>query len=262
MPNRVLKDSITCSKQIDSLTWFQEVMFYRLIVKADDFGRYHADPQIVKSELFPRKEDLTKKAVAEGLDALEACGLIKRYAWEEADYLQIVKWEDHQQRRATKSKFPDVNGNHVIANSGNRNQMKSIDINCNQLQSNDNNRNQMSPNTNTNTNTKTKTNNAREESADAFASDEELFAIQKDHDQILDSAKRIGLPLTEKNCDDLIGLYEVYGLEAVLHGIKEAGEYNKISIAYIRKVAANYGNEKPKSGDDWEDNVMKSVVWG
>ena len=262
MPNRVLKDSITCSKQIDSLTWFQEVMFYRLIVKADDFGRYHADPQIVKSELFPRKEDLTKKAVAEGLDALEDSGLIKRYVWEDVDYLQIVKWEDHQQRRATKSKFPDSNGNHVISGSGKCSQLKSIDINCNQLQSDDNNRNQMSPNTNTNTNTKTNSACAREESSAAFASDEDMISIQQDHDAILDAAKKIGLPQTEKNCDDLIALYDSFGLDAVLHGISEAGEYNKVSLAYIRKVAGNYGNEKPKEQGNWEDEVMKSVVWG
>ena len=40
MPNRILKESICRSEEIDSLSWFEEVLFYRLIVICDDFGRY------------------------------------------------------------------------------------------------------------------------------------------------------------------------------------------------------------------------------
>ena len=40
MPNRIIKESICRSEEIDSLSWFEEVLFYRLIVTCDDFGRY------------------------------------------------------------------------------------------------------------------------------------------------------------------------------------------------------------------------------
>ena len=120
MPNRVIKDSVRQSAQIDSLTWFQEVVFYRLIVTVDDFGRYYANPQIIKSELFPTKEDLAKKDVSAALDKLEEVGLINRYEYDGTQYLQFTKWGKHQQQRAKSSKFPDVNGNHMISN----------DINC------------------------------------------------------------------------------------------------------------------------------------
>ena len=38
MPNRILKENICVSDDIDRLTWFQEVLFYRLLVNCDDFG--------------------------------------------------------------------------------------------------------------------------------------------------------------------------------------------------------------------------------
>ena len=40
MPNRIIKESICRSDQINGLTAFEEVLFYRLMVSVDDFGRY------------------------------------------------------------------------------------------------------------------------------------------------------------------------------------------------------------------------------
>ena len=51
MPNRILKESICLNRKIDRLTDFQENLFYRLIVKVDDYGIYLADPAILASTL-------------------------------------------------------------------------------------------------------------------------------------------------------------------------------------------------------------------
>ena len=59
MPNRIIKESICTSDSIDSLSWFEEVLFYRLIVNCDDYGRFDGRPSIIKSRLFPLKENLT-----------------------------------------------------------------------------------------------------------------------------------------------------------------------------------------------------------
>jgi len=244
MPNRVIKDSITCSKEIDSLTWFEEVLFYRLIVKVDDFGRFYADPQIIKSELFPRKEDLTKKAVEDALKKIEKVGLIRTYNWDGSSYLEIVKWSQHQQRRAKASKFPDNNGNRMIADDSKCNQMKSNDGKRNQKKSSDSNGLQMSPKTNTNTNTKTKTIHANAPLAD----EAEMLFIQTEHNELFDEAMSIGLPMTDRNMNEIVRLYSEHGKEPVLHGIREASRLNKISIAYIESVAKNYG--KPKEEDE------------
>ena len=60
MGNRILKESICTSNEIDALTWFEEVLFYRLIVSADDYGVYYADPILLAHTLFPRKENITR----------------------------------------------------------------------------------------------------------------------------------------------------------------------------------------------------------
>ena len=36
MPNRILKESVCTSDSVNKLSWFEEVLFYRLIVNCDD----------------------------------------------------------------------------------------------------------------------------------------------------------------------------------------------------------------------------------
>ena len=62
MPNRILKESICKSEEIDLLSWFEEVLFYRLIVSCDDFGRYDGRVKIIKGTCFPLK-DVTEKDI-------------------------------------------------------------------------------------------------------------------------------------------------------------------------------------------------------
>ncbi len=40
MPSRILKESICTSENLATISAEAEVLFYRLIVKADDFGLY------------------------------------------------------------------------------------------------------------------------------------------------------------------------------------------------------------------------------
>ena len=98
----------------------------------------------------------------------------------------------------------------------------------------------MPPNTNSNTNTRT---NAKR----PFADDDDLIAIQEEHDRIFDKARAIGLPCSQDNLDDLVKLYEETGLE-------EARRLNKISMAYISKVAVNH-TEKPTATGMTEDEA-------
>lgn len=105
MPNRILKESICKSDEIDLLTWFEEVLFYRLIVNCDDFGRYDARLKIIKNICFPLK-DVTEKDVEKALKKLSEVGLIQVYEYQGKPYLQLVTWEQHQSVRAKKSKYP------------------------------------------------------------------------------------------------------------------------------------------------------------
>lgn len=106
MPNRILKESICSSEEIDSLSWFEEVLFYRLIVKCDDYGRYDGRLKFVKNSCFPLK-DITEKDVEKALWKLSAVGLVRAYESQGRPYLQLVTWEQHQNIRAKKSKYPE-----------------------------------------------------------------------------------------------------------------------------------------------------------
>lgn len=107
MPNRILKESVCASDTIDGLSWFEEVLFYRLIVNCDDYGRFDGRPQYIKNRLFPLKENLTNKAVSTALDSLANAGLVVLYEFEGKPFLYLPTWNAHQSIRAKKSKYPD-----------------------------------------------------------------------------------------------------------------------------------------------------------
>lgn len=122
MPNRIIKESICRSDSIDSLSWFEEVLFYRLIVVCDDYGRFDGRPAVVKGSCFPLKDDITKKQIAEALERLSTVGLVRGYEVRGKSFLQLTAWEKHQQIRAKNSKYP--------APDETCNQMISDDIGC------------------------------------------------------------------------------------------------------------------------------------
>ena len=106
MPNRILKQSICSSDNIDRLSWFEEVLFYRLIVNCDDYGRFDGRPAMIKNSLFPLKENLTVSTVMKAIKKLETAGLISTYYVEGRPYLSLPTWNHHQTIRAQKSKYP------------------------------------------------------------------------------------------------------------------------------------------------------------
>ena len=106
MSNRILKESIRTSNEIDALSWFEETLFYRLIVTVDDYGIYPADPVLLMHMLFPMKETITRGMMEEALGHLEDLGLILRYRVENRLYLQICSWEKHQRIRNSRRIFP------------------------------------------------------------------------------------------------------------------------------------------------------------
>lgn len=109
MPNRIIKESICTSDSVDALTWFEEVLFYRLIVNCDDYGRFDGRPSIIKNRLFPLKENLTVKAVSAAINKLASVGLVILYEFEGKPYLYLPTWNCHQNVRAKRSKYPAPN---------------------------------------------------------------------------------------------------------------------------------------------------------
>lgn len=124
MPNRIIKESICTSDTIDQLTAEEERFFYRLLVQADDFGRFDGRAPVVLAGTFPlRAHEITIDQVEAWLQRLAEVDLIRFYHVNGRRYLYFTTWDRHQQKRAKHSKYPDP-----PADVGD---MKSSDITCN-----------------------------------------------------------------------------------------------------------------------------------
>ena len=69
MPNRIIKESITTSEKLASLSDFEFRLWIGLITQADDAGRGDARPAVIKGRVFPFRERLTVKDVGSSLRA-------------------------------------------------------------------------------------------------------------------------------------------------------------------------------------------------
>lgn len=105
MPNRILKETICTSPEIQELTPEEEMFFCRLIVKCDDYGRFDARPKIIRGMVLPLR-DASEADILRWLDKLEKVGLIKRYIADGLPYLQLVTWHKHQKVRTPREKYP------------------------------------------------------------------------------------------------------------------------------------------------------------
>ena len=112
------------SYNIDNLTPEAEVMFYRLMTYADDFGLFKADPRLVNRALFPLK-NYKDESIVKWFNQMAENDLVEFYVIENKYFGRFKKWSDHQNCRNKKSKYPEPKGE----------LLKSIEINCYQLKS-------------------------------------------------------------------------------------------------------------------------------
>ncbi len=105
MSTRLLKEKICTSESINQLSWIEEAFFYRLIVNCDDYGRMDGRIPILKARLFPLKS-VTEQQVESVVNKLVTVGIACRYIVEDKPYLQLATWEQYQNVRAKKSKYP------------------------------------------------------------------------------------------------------------------------------------------------------------
>lgn len=237
MPNRILKDSICTSSEVEQLSPEAEVFFYRLIISCDDFGRMDARPQILRAKLFPLKIDrIHDDEVSGWLKEAATAGLVNVYEVEGKPYLELTTWADHQQVRAKRSKYP--------APDNNNQQVKTSDINCNQVITN-------VPVIQSNpiqSESKAVTRApAREEAAAAS------FQENKNgHGPIFELYESEIGALTPTIADGIKLWLSEHPADYVRDAIKEAVKYNTRKPAYINTVletwkANDYKKNKPKS---------------
>lgn len=140
MPNRIIKEDIRTSKDVNALTDFQFRVWTYLITYVDDYGRGSADAELLKGLVFPRRKNITEKQIEDALSTLATIGMINLYEVDGELYFCFPTWEKHQTIRAKKSKFP--------APESSCKQMQADASRCsrNPIQSNT----KSNPNTNTN----------------------------------------------------------------------------------------------------------------
>lgn len=109
MGNRIIKESICTSEDLNKLSQSAEILFYRLITKVDDYGCFYGNEVIIKSYCFPLKSDseIPPISVKAWLQEIADAGIIYLYTADDGKrYLQFVKWNLHQEIRTQKHKFP------------------------------------------------------------------------------------------------------------------------------------------------------------
>lgn len=107
MPNRIIHEKATISDTLDALSDGAERMFWRLTTKADDHGRFDADPRVLLAACFPRRVDTLRPAVIEKWrDEMARAELIRLYVLGTRIYGEFVTWKDHQRGRESKPKYP------------------------------------------------------------------------------------------------------------------------------------------------------------
>lgn len=110
MPTRILRDGILTSEGVCSLTWAAEVFYRRLMSVADDHGRFHALPKLLRAACYPLQIDKVSDAdIGKWITECVTAALVSVYpAADGKRYIQILKFG--QQVRA-KSKFPEPSDN-------------------------------------------------------------------------------------------------------------------------------------------------------
>jgi hypothetical protein len=226
MPNRIIKESICTSENVDQLSPFHETFFYRLIVNCDDYGRMDARVKILSSRLFPLK-DIKSEEVQAALIALHKAGLIILYEVDGKQYLQMKTWDKHQQVRAKRSKYPSPDSSSQPSATICK-QMISNDSKCprNPIQSESNPNPYPYPN--------------------PMLDDATAAEIQHDHDRILTAAEDAGFKMSNTVRARLIALYADHGLEKMLSGFNECATHGAPTIAYLEAVLKGTGKKRPQ----------------
>ena len=102
----MLKESILSSEKFNSLTWFEQSTYIRLILLADDYGRLDGRDVILKSYCYPLDDKVTRSAISKAISHMVNVGLLQKYEVNNKPYLCFPNFGKHQRIRSKTSKYP------------------------------------------------------------------------------------------------------------------------------------------------------------
>ena len=262
MPNRIIKESICVSEDIDRLTWFEEVLFYRLLVNCDDYGRFDGRITIIKNRLFPLKDTITRKNIENAINKLARVGLVCLYEIYGKPFLFLPTWNEHQSVRAKTSKYPEppeIICKQMISNDFNCKQVQSNDFKRKQMQSNDFKCKQMSPYSYSNSYSYSY---SRERNAPAHVCEENTNAEKKAYGEfcnvMLTDKERA--QLSEKYGSTSEVLINKFSAKLKSKGYKFADHYATIVLWESEdKQASSATDQKHAEIEDWFEQRLKQT---
>ena len=104
MPNRYIREGLIDSDSVNALSDQAFNFYVRLLLKADDFGRFDGREIVLKSSLYPLKPEKRVSDISRWLAECEKSGLIVLYAVDGKKYIEILNF--NQQIRIKHSKYP------------------------------------------------------------------------------------------------------------------------------------------------------------
>lgn len=103
MPNRILREAMLDSDPVAAAGELAEVLFCRLLLVADDLGRFDGRISVIARRCWPLGGP-GEDSVADRLGALARNGLVVKYEVEGKPFIVIPKFK--QRTRTTTSKYP------------------------------------------------------------------------------------------------------------------------------------------------------------
>ncbi len=95
MPDRLIKQSIWTSPNLNQLSDQAEKCFYRLLLASDDWGCFDANPLVIKGKCFPLQPATDTTCIENCIKELEKQELIKTWVSGNRIYGQFLKFEQH-----------------------------------------------------------------------------------------------------------------------------------------------------------------------
>lgn len=101
---RVIRKGFVDSDKVNSLSWFAECLYHRLLLVADDYGLFDARLAYLRSQLFGLKLDAVREAdLQRALADVERAGLVRFYHVDGKPFLQLL---NYGQRTQSQPRFP------------------------------------------------------------------------------------------------------------------------------------------------------------
>ena len=113
MANRVVRGEFNASESMAARSLMAELVFVKLLLVVDDYGRCDARPRLLLSQLFPMREEVNASDLAIWVDELASGDdpPLVIYEVEGRKFIELVNYETHRgnSKRASVSRFPHPN---------------------------------------------------------------------------------------------------------------------------------------------------------